>query len=236
MSQDLIKTILNIPEESQEIEFKRLGEDAIVKKTVETVVAMANTFGGTVILGIDDPEKTTLKDSERIFGIDENKDLYDAIGRELTKVVPPISGVWPPDILQDSVTNKGIALLRVTKATDGFHSVNNDVFVRALKSNRRLNVHEITQFAYAKGFKKADCELVEVDFKLLETKTFTDWKSTRGLKGDIGEVLEKTGLARKNQDGILKPTGAAVLLFAEFTTNLLETKCAIRILQYKGTI
>lgn len=236
MSQDLLKTILNIPEESQEVEFKRLGEEAVVKKTVETVVAMTNTFGGTVILGIDDPEKTALKGSLRIFGIEENKDSYDAIGRELAKVVPPISGIWPPELIRDSVSGKEVALVRVTKAVDGFHSVNNDVFVRALKSNRRLNVHEITQFAYTKGFKKTDSELVEVDFKLLDTKTYIDWKSARGLKGEIREVLEKTGLARKDSDGTLKPTRAAVLLFAEFPTNLLETKCAIRILQFKGTI
>ena len=50
MSQELIQQILNIPEESQEVEFKILGGDSVVKKTTETVVAMANIFGGTIIV------------------------------------------------------------------------------------------------------------------------------------------------------------------------------------------
>lgn len=236
MSQELINQILNIPEESQEIEFKRLGEESVVKKTVETVVSMTNAFGGIIVIGVDDPEKTKLKDHERIFGIEENKDLFDAIGRELMKVIPPLSGVWPPQIVKDTVSGKEVAIVRIPKSVDGFRSVNNDVFVREKKSNRRLSVHEITQFEYAKGFKKADCELVDVSFKLLETKTYLDWRNARNIKGTIEELLEKTGLAKNSSEGMLMPTRAAVLLFAEFPTNLLETKCAIRIIQYSGTI
>ena len=236
MSQELIKQILNIPEESQEVEFKRLGEESVVKKITETVIAMSNTFGGSVIIGVDDPEKTKLKDHARILGIEENKDIYDAVGRELMKIIPPLSGIWPPQIVKDDITGKEIAIVRIPKSIDGFRSINNDVYVRQQKSNRRLSVHEITSFEYAKGFKKSDNELVNVDMNLLETRVYLDWKNTRNIKGTIEELLEKTGLARKNSDEILKPTRAAVLLFAEFPTNLLDTKCAIRILQYKGTI
>jgi len=236
MPNNLLETILNIPEESQEIEFKRLGEEAVVKKTVETVVAMANAFGGVIVLGIDDPEKTKLKGKARIFGINENKDAYDAIGRELMKVIPPVAGVWPPQIIRDEEIGLEIAILRVPKATDGFHSINNNVFVRELKSNRRLSVHEITPFEYAKGFKKADRELVEVDFSLLNTSAYLDWKGSRNLSGEIKDILERTGLAKNDATGELRPTRAAVLLFAEFPTNLLDTKCAIRILHYRGTI
>ena len=236
MSQELIQQILNIPEESQEIEFKRLGDESVVKKTVQTAVAMTNAFGGSIIIGVDDPEKTKLKDHARIFGIEENKDIYDSIGIELMKIIPPLAGVWPPQLVKDSVTGKEVAIVRIPKSIDGFRSINNDVFVREKKSNRRLSVHEIIQFEYAKGFKKADCELVDVDFKLLETKTYLDWRNARNIKGSVEELLEKTGLAKKNADGVLQPTRAAVLLFAEFPTNLLETKCAVRVLQYRGTI
>ena len=220
MSQELIKQILNIPEESQEIEFKRLGEESVVKKITETVIAMSNTFGGSVIIGVDDPEKTKLKDHARIFGIEENKDIYDAVGRELMKIIPPLSGIWPPQIVKDDITGKEIAIVRIPKSIDGFRSINNDVYVRQQKSNRRLSVHEITSFEYAKGFKKSDNELVNVDMSLLETRVYLDWKNTRNIKGNIEELLEKTGLARKNSDEILKPTRAAVLLFAEFPTSL----------------
>ena len=42
---DLIKDILKIPAENQTIEFKRLTEDKVVSKIIETVVAMTNTDG-----------------------------------------------------------------------------------------------------------------------------------------------------------------------------------------------
>ena len=91
--------------------------------------------------------------------------------------------------------------------------------------------------SYAKGFTRADSELIDVDFELLRTRYFDDWKNQRGISGKlIEDILFKTGLARKDTDGVLKPTRAAVLLFAEYPTNLMDTKCAIRIMQYTGTI
>ncbi len=38
----LLTNILDTPAESQTIEFKRLGEEKVVTKTIETIVAMAN--------------------------------------------------------------------------------------------------------------------------------------------------------------------------------------------------
>lgn len=232
----LIEDILNIPSESQTIEFKRLGEEKVVVKTIESAVAMTNSEGGVIILGIDDPEKTKLKGMERIFGIDEKIDIFDALGREIQRIIPPLSRIWPPKII-DADISKRIGLLFIPKAVSNFHSINNHVYVRAEKSNRQLNAHEVVKFAYAKGFEKADRGLVDVDFSLLKTSFFQEWKQARNINGSsVESVLEKTGLARKNEKGKLLPTLAAILLFAEFPNDLTETKCAIRVLQYTGTI
>ncbi len=91
----IIDTILNIPEETQTIEFKRLYGDKIVKKVIETIVAMANTDGGTIIFGIDDPEKTKLSGIKRFFGIEENKELFDEIFQNIKRIIPPISNLSP---------------------------------------------------------------------------------------------------------------------------------------------
>ncbi len=79
LDRKLIETILNISEETQTIEFKRLYGDKVVRKIIQTIVAMANTDGGTIIFGIDDPEKTNLKGADRILGIEENKELFDEV-------------------------------------------------------------------------------------------------------------------------------------------------------------
>lgn len=238
MEDSLILQILAIPEETQTLEFKRLGDgERVVSKIIETIVAMSNTDGGYIILGVDDPEKTKLKGFDRIFGIEEGKEKFDEIGREIKNIVPPIGNLWPPSVLEVSQINKKVAVLKIAKATHHFHSIKDQVFVRLLKGNKKLTPQEIVKFSYAKGFEKADKELVDVDFDLLNTEFFKGWKESRNINSqNIKEILFDTGLARKNQDSILQPTRAAVLLFAKYPTNLMETKCAIRIYQYSGTI
>ena len=49
----------------------------------------------------------------------------------------------------------------------------------------------------------------------------------------IEYMLKAKGLAKTNDDGVLQPTCAAVMLFAEFPTNLMKTKCAIKIMVYE---
>ncbi|MDO5561574.1 MAG: ATP-binding protein [bacterium] len=90
---DIITEILKLPTETRTIEFKRLASNKNVVKVLKTIVAMANTDGGTIIFGVDDPVKTKLKGLERIFGIEENTEVFDEIGREIRKIAPPISNL-----------------------------------------------------------------------------------------------------------------------------------------------
>lgn len=231
-----INDLLNIPTETQTIEFKRLKGDAVVAKIIRTIVAFANTDGGSVIIGIDDPEKTTKSGLDRVYGIEEDADKYDEIFRELQRIIPPLTGVGRVTELK-AANGKTVTIIRVPKSTNSLCSINNEVFIRLQKSNKKLTPSEIIKMSYAKGFTRADSELVDVDFDLLQTQYLDGWRKQRGISsGSIEEVLFKTGLARKDTDGVLKPTRAAVLLFAEYPTNLMDTKCAIRVMQYTGTI
>ena len=235
--EELIKNILTVPAENQTIEFKRLSDIKVVAKVIESIVAMTNIDGGTIVLGINDPEDTKIKGFDRIFGTEENLENFDAIGRKIQRIIPLLASIWPPQKIFVKEVSKNIALIFIPKTTDTFRSINNHVYIRQEKSNKLLIPQEVVKFAYAKGFEKADKELVEVDFNLLNTSEFKQWGSNRGIEdGDIRVVLEKTGLARKNNKGVLLPTRAAVLLFAEYPNDLMETKCAVRVFQYSGTI
>ncbi len=232
---NFINRILEISEETQRIEFKRLNGDKVVRKILQTIVAMSNTDGGLIILGVDDPEKTILRGVDRVFGIEENKERYDEILHHISRIIPPISNILPD--LYKAENGKTVVILNIPKATESFCSIDNCVWIRLHKSNKKLTPQEITKFSYAKGFEKADKELVSVDFELLETKYYETWRRVRNIDDDdIKNVLFKTGLARKNEKGVLKPTRAAVLLFAEYPTNLMDTKCTIRVYKYKGTL
>lgn len=233
-----IQTLLSISSETRTIEFKRLGESRNegVDRVLQSIVAMANTEGGMIVLGVDDPEKTRLKGVDRIFGIEENLEYYDEIGRSIRKIYPPIASIWPPDLIE-AENKKRIGLLFIPKVGDGFRHIENRVYVRLEKGNKLLGPQEILHLAYVKGFSRADKELVEVSFNLLKTNFYESWRKKRGLAEDVIEViLEKTGLARKNKTGELLPTRAAVLLFAEFPNDILDSKCSIRVFQYEGNL
>ncbi len=225
-----------VPEETQTLEFKRLNGRKVVGKILETIVAMSNTDGGLIIIGIDDPEKTKLNGVDRVFGIEENEELFDEVIHGASKIIPPIGAISPEII---SVNNgKRIAVIKVLKSTQNLLSINNEVFIRLHKSNKKLTPAEIIKFSYAKGFEKADQELVSVDFDLIDTELFSVYKKQRGINGDsCKEILYKIGLARKDDYGVLKPTRASVLLFSDFPSELMpETKASIRVYQYQGTL
>lgn len=233
----LIQNLLSEPSESRTLEFKRLGSrNEGLDKPLQSIVAMANTDGGIIIFGVDDPQKTTLKGAGRIFGIEENIDLYDELGRSVRKIYPPISGIWPPTLI-DAGNGKRIGLLFVPKVGDGFRHYENHVWVRLERGNKMLNPQDILHLAYVKGFSRSDRELVEVNFNLLETDFYEAWRKKRNIsENKIELILEKTGLARQGEDEKLLPTRAAVLLFAEFPNDILDSKCSIRVFQYEGNL
>ena len=234
--QKLLKEILNIPSESKTIEFKRLGNsgDGVVSKVCQTIVAMANTNGGDIVLGVNDPERNDLKSEDRILGIEESREKYDEINRCISAISPSIAPQFRE--IQTS-SGKTVVLITIKKAEGNFHQTNNEVFVRLEKGNRRLTPFEINELSYSKGFKRADNELENVNMDLLKTEYYKEWcdkEMPNKSKENIGIVLESKGLAKKDQDGNLRPTRAAVMLFAEYPTSLMETRCAIKVIVYDG--
>lgn len=234
----VIDRVLAIPMESRFVEFKRLGSrKEVVGEAMKSIVAMANTDGGILIIGVNDPLDTKFKGYDRIFGIEENTPLFDELGRILKKIYPPIMGIWPPDIIEVPSHKKRVAILNIPKVSDGLRSYEGHVYMRGEQGNHRLSPQEIIHFSYVKGFERADRELVPVDFGLLDTEYYRQWKNKRQLSDrEISTVLEKTGLARKNKKGKLLPTRAAVLLFTEYPNDLLDSKCTVRVFQYEGKL
>ncbi|OHB75865.1 MAG: hypothetical protein A2Z34_04945 [Planctomycetes bacterium RBG_16_59_8] len=234
---EFVQHILAMPAESRTVEFKRLGisRNEAVDRTLQSIVAMANTDGGVIILGVDDPEKSRAKGLDRVFGIEENTEGYDELGRNLRKIAPPIANLWPPVTIHVKEKNCRIALLSIPKVSDHFRTIESRVWIRLERGNKCLSPSEIVHFAYIKGFQRADIELVDVDFDLLKTPFFDAWRRKRGFADDDHRaILHKTGLARNDENGRPKPTRAAVLLFAEYPNDLMDSKCAIRLFEYAG--
>ena len=220
--------------ESMFFDCKRVGK---TDKHLETVVAMANTEGGTIALGLEDPDKA--KGRERVFGIQEHPMNWDELQRKLR------SRITEPDHLLHTHQEVGctlrdgtigsIMLLKIAKSSRVHSIVDGGTFIRLMKGNKQLTAIEINDLCHSRGMISAESQPEEVDFELLDTDYWRAYSQKRKLTRAIDQAMYHVGLAKKNGFGLLRPTRAAVLLFAEEPSGVLVGKTSLRIFHYRGT-
>ena len=232
---ELVERILAAGE-TLTLETKRVGRN---DRKIETVIAFANTEGGILALGIEDPAKASGRD--RLRGIQENPESVDDLKRLLAQRITP--RLTPPDTLEPVFVEIGctlrdgkigsIVLVRVAKSGAVHSLVDDGTFIRLPKSNRQIPASEITELAFKRGTVSVVSGLVDVPFDLLDGEMWREYASQRQLSRPIPEAMLSLGLARKEGKAV-KPTRAAVLLFAEEPGGLLDSKCAVRLFHYRG--
>lgn len=233
---DLVDRIL-AAEEGQALETKRVGK---ADRKLETIVAFANTDGGILVLGIEDARKA--EGRQRVHGIQENPESVDELRRLIGHRITP--RLAAPDSLEPSFTevpcslwdgSRGsIVVVRVARSTAVHSIVDDGTFIRLGRSNRQIQASEITELALRRGAVSAVNGTCDVPFTLLETDVWREYAAERRLSRPIAESLVRLGLARSEGGTGIRPTRAAVLLFAEEPGGLLDAKCAIRLFHYKG--
>jgi ATP-dependent DNA helicase RecG len=236
-------TALLSANESRTLDFKRISSKH--KSMVETVCAFANSDGGLLVIGVGDAKDLKLgaKPESRLFGIEENPEAFDDLRRlVMQRFIPAITRLhWlrVPCTLHNGVQGS-VVLLRVEKSEQVHTVVGNGTWTRMDSSNRELNASEIADLAYQRGVRSAASELVPVNLALLDTPVWRCFVAARGLKaGSMAEQLQRIGLADMVDatSGELRPTRAAVLLFAHEPGSLLaayESRADIRLMVYSG--
>ncbi len=232
----LLERLLSISE-SRTFDVKRVS-GKMVQKALESICAFANTEGGVLALGIEDPAKA--KGMQRVYGVQENPEATDELERKTrTQFNPPINNIRfirLDCILRDGQAGE-VVMVRVGKS-DQVHSIVDDgTWLRLDVSNREMSASEITELAYQRGVRSAASELVPVKLNLLDTPTWRSFVAARGLRaGSMAEQLQRIGLADE-MAGELRPTRAAVLLFADEPGSLLaahDSRADIRLMVYSG--
>lgn len=221
-------------EESYVFDCKRLKDK--LTKVLETVVAFANSDGGTIALGLEDPDKGQGRD--RVYGIQENPMNWDELRRLLrSRVTESELLVWKPVevgcTLRDG-TIGSVVFLRIDKSTRVHSIVDDGTFVRLQKGNKQLTAPEINELSFARGTITAESQVEKVDFELLDTDYWRAYAQQRRLTRPIDEAMLHVGLAKRSGSGQIQPIRAAVLLFAEEPSGLLAAKAAVRIFHYRG--
>lgn len=233
-----IASLLAHPE-SRTLEFKRMGDNKIVRKLLEAICAFANTEGGVLALGVADEKQG--KGAARLFGIQENPEALDELTRKVrTQYHPPIETIRflrLPCTLRDG--SAGAVVLVQVPQSDKVHSIVDDgTWTRLTAGNREMTAAEIAELSYRRGVRSAESEPVPVDWALLETPVWAEFAATRGFSRTrpLPEQMAQLGLAEKVA-GEWVPRRAAVLLFAEEPGGLLAaqgTRAEVRVVVYQG--
>lgn len=233
---ELVEKILELTE-GPTIEFKRVGDNA---SAIKTSCAFANTEGGWLVLGIEDLKKA--KGLDRVFGIQEKPEAVDDLKRQLGgRITPPLvfPNCNPPAFIEIGCTLRdrhkcSIVIVRIEKSNAVHSLVDGGTYVREGRSNRQLNAAEITELSLKRGATSFVSVLVDMPFELLDTVYWKEYRDQRRLTRPIDEALFHLGLAKRDVAGKLQPSRAAVLLFAEEPSGILDSKCATRVFHYKG--
>jgi len=220
--------------ESITFECKRIGK---VDRLLESVVAFANTEGGIIALGLEDPDKATGRD--RVFGIQGHPMNWDELQRKMgSRITESDQLSWTNQEIGCTLRNGehgSIILLRIGKSRRIHSIVDDGTFTRLTKGNKQLIAAEINNLCYARGVISAESQVEDVEFELLDTEHWRSYATKRRLTRPIDQALFHIGLAKKNADGVLRPTRAAVLLFAEDSSGVLAGKTSLRIFHYRGS-
>lgn len=205
-------------------------------KILETVGAFANSDGGTLAIGLEDPEKASR--DKRLIGIAEAEDNISEVLNAITKEFSP--PLRPVTVSEFEITNVAgnkdkIVIIRVDKGQDVHSLKKGDTFVRNGRMNHKIGSEEITRLRYEKGAIKyedevsASVSLDDLNQELLEQYM----RDTGSAQQEKWQFLKDNGLA--TLDGkTWRLHKAGALLFANNPTTTLKSKCGIKISHYYG--
>jgi ATP-dependent DNA helicase RecG len=223
--------------EGPNFDCKRVGN---VDSALKAAVAFANGDGGVLALGVEDTSKAHGRD--RLFGIGEKPEALAELQRQLEqRIVPRLAAHQSsaptvqeiPCVLRDG-TPGHIALVFIHPST-AVHSIQDGgTYVRVRNTSRQLTAPEIIELGLKRGTATVVEAPVEVPFELLDTSSWKDYRRQRQLTRPIDEQMRQLGLAKQDAAGAWRPTLAAVLLFADFPGDLLNSKFTIRLFHYRG--
>lgn len=231
---DIVQIFLDT-HEWQTFECKRAAIEPA--KLLETVVSFANTEGGYIVVGLEDPLKA--QGNKRLLGISENRDNISNFLKLIEKEIEPPIILWNKfevDIINVNGQPDKLFVVNVKKSNDVHSLKRGDTFVRKGNQNVKIGSTEIMRLKYEKGAIKFENEksgivaLEDLDMALLNTYK----KDTSSEGEDNWQFLKDNGLA-VGQNGKFELTKAGVLLFGKNPSVILKNKCGIKISHYYGT-
>src|SRR3989344_1206381 len=172
-------------------------------RLMECINAFANTEGGTIVIGLEDPDKAN--DIQRLLGISENPDnVSDTLKLITQEFDPPLKSYkkYEVDIINLNKAKDKLLVLIVAKSNDIHSLKNGDTFVRKGRQNIKIGGSEIIRLKYERGSLKFEDEVAKLT-KLddLDKELLYKYKSdTESQNMDDWQFLKDNGLSVLNSD------------------------------------
>ena len=200
--------IQNLLNEGRQADVDWLPGRAPLEDLASVLAAMANSEGGTLLLGI-------APRTDRIAGVEDVDGAVDRVLQATLATSPPLIIPLPERVTIGQFT---VLVINVPKGLPHVYAYNGRFLVRSGTTNQPMDARALRQMLIERG----DVNFEEVT-PLGATMDDLDWTQveayTANLKGLSGlsaeEVLIKRGCLVKHGDQPARPTNAGILLFGK---------------------
>lgn len=201
--------------ECETIEFK----EKFGKETIETIVAMANSRGGYVLIGVQD-------DGE-VLGVSIGNNTIVNWANEISQNTEPRI---IPQIESIRYGEKNIVMIRVDEHPIKPVFFRGRAYIRVDASNRRMTQREITEMFESSTGTSWDYYIVDESLGILDEDAISKFAKMAKLdRYGKDEILRKLHLVREG-----KPTRAAVLLFGKNVQDIFMN-AVVRVGRFKDS-
>jgi ATP-dependent DNA helicase RecG len=191
----------------------------------ETLVAFANSDGGTLVIGVDAKGRPT--------GTAYPDELEEALLAAVARCRPPVQTQWQQEETQTGI----IVMIRVSRSPE-LHSLEDGrVLIRAGPHNRPLSGGQIQQLAATKGSGDYEAEVVpgasrdDLDAEIIgEYLAKRAERTRRAVNRPVDDLLLEIGAI--DEEG--HPTIAGLLLFAQNPQSFLP-QSGLTFVRFVGT-
>lgn len=214
--------------ENQTVEFKR--SLATEDKIVEELVSFANTFGGTVIVGV--------RDNGEIIGVSIGANTETNLVNKITDNTDP---TLYPKLSVHTISGKSVIVISVEESILKPHLAFGRAFKRVGTVTKQMNRDEYERILKAKGKLQFEMQPVKnatlQDFSQEEVGKYIKLRQTK-LRTPIesySDALLKKLRAVVDVAGKQVPTVSGILLFGSQPNEFIETQLDyIRCARFKG--
>jgi len=189
-----------------------LDETASLESIASSITAMANTHGGTFLLGIISPPGSAPVSTSHIVGVDDAEGVIDRVLQAALSIDPPLIIPMPRAV---QLSGKTVIAVSIPPGMPHVYSLDGRYLRRENVNNVALNPREMRRLIIERGEAS-----FETEFTRGAGMDDIDWDKARayvtglGSESDVQKVLVKRGCLTY-QDGMLRPTNAGILLFGK---------------------